>query len=208
MPASRSEQPSLHLRLRCRPLVGWTYFGNSGRRMSQARLLLSRYLVAAAAADLAACHSKPSTIPTPIPAPAAAACPAPDLARTKWVFVDDSAGFTLALPPDFQERPSGGPFRHWESATDFQQSMSFGIIRGKLGLSGYRRVYLPARMLDYSECSEVVAGYRISIRGGLPMASSATSAASTGMTSLASGRSVRASMPTSPEEHASGQRRS
>lgn len=42
--------------------------------------------------------------------------------------------------------------------------MSFGIIRGALGLAGYRRVYQPDLMLDYSECSDTVSGYPISIQ--------------------------------------------
>jgi hypothetical protein len=68
------------------------------------------------------------------------------------------------LPPGFEERPSGGAFRHWQLAADFQQSMSVGTIRGMLGLAGYRRAYQPALMLDYSECSENVAGYDVSIQ--------------------------------------------
>lgn len=132
--------------------------------MSRSRLLFPHCLVAAAATCLAACHPTPSLTPAPSPAPAAPACPAPALSGIDWIFVDDSAGFTLALPPSFQERPAGGLFRHWELAADFQQSMTFGIIRGELGLSGYRRVYQPTLMLDYSECSEAVAGYRISIQ--------------------------------------------
>jgi hypothetical protein len=82
----------------------------------------------------------------------------------EWVFVDDSAGFVLALPPGFQERASGGAFRHWEPAANFQSSMSFGIIQGNLGLSGYRRVYQPALMPEYSECSDSVNGYPLSIQ--------------------------------------------
>ena len=42
--------------------------------------------------------------------------------------------------------------------------MTFGIIRGGLGLEGYRRAYQPALMLEYSECSESVGGDKISIQ--------------------------------------------
>ncbi|HEV8355699.1 MAG TPA: hypothetical protein VGQ17_02930 [Gemmatimonadales bacterium] len=42
--------------------------------------------------------------------------------------------------------------------------MSFGILRGDLGLSGYRRAYQPTLMLDYSECSDTVGRYRIAIQ--------------------------------------------
>jgi len=124
----------------------------------------ARRLSLAAAAGLAACHPKPSLTLGAAPAPAARACPAPNLRRVQWVFVDDSTGFVLALPPGFQERGSGGPFRHFESAADYRPWMSFGIIRGELGLSGYRRVYQPALMPDYSECSDTVSGYPISIQ--------------------------------------------
>ena len=78
--------------------------------------------------------------------------------------MEDSAGFTLALPPGFEERAPGGPFRHWELAADFQQSMTFGIVRGDLGLAGYRRVYQPTLMLDYSECADTVSGHLVSIQ--------------------------------------------
>ncbi|HLA13743.1 MAG TPA: hypothetical protein VJZ25_01855, partial [Gemmatimonadaceae bacterium] len=121
-------------------------------------------LVAATAVGLAACRAAPSSTPSPSPAPAAPACPAPALPGIEWVFVEDSAGFTLALPPGFQERPAGGPFRHWTLEADFQQSLTFGIIQGGLGLSGYRRAYQPTLMLDYSECSDTVSGYQISIQ--------------------------------------------
>ena len=42
--------------------------------------------------------------------------------------------------------------------------MTFGIIRGGLGLAGYRRAYQRALMLEYSECSESVGDDRISIQ--------------------------------------------
>ena len=42
--------------------------------------------------------------------------------------------------------------------------MSFGLIRGDLPLSGYRRAYQPERMLDYTECSESVGSDRVSIQ--------------------------------------------
>jgi hypothetical protein len=125
--------------------------------------LRSRWWLAAAAAAITACRAtRPTLIPSP--APAAAACPAPALGDIKWVLVDDSTGFTLALPPGFEEHPSGASFRHWQLANDFQQSMSFGIIRGDLGLEGYRRVYQASLMLEYSECSDAVGDYTISIQ--------------------------------------------
>lgn len=132
--------------------------------MLHSRCLSDRLLFLAAAASLVACHPRPSLTLPPASAIAARACPAPKLRGVKWVFADDSAGFILALPPGFQERESGGPFRHWESAADFRPSMSFGIIRGELGLSGYRRVFQPGLMPDYSECSDTVSGYPISIQ--------------------------------------------
>lgn len=132
--------------------------------MPDSRCHLARRFALAAAAGLAACQSKPSVIPTAVPAPAARACPAPKLRRVPWVFADDSAGFVLAMPPGFQEGASGGPFRHFESADGYRPWMSFGIIRGELGLAGYRRVLQPDLMLDYSECSDVVNGYLISIQ--------------------------------------------
>ena len=112
----------------------------------------------------AACRATPSTNPVPKLAPAAAACPAPVMPGVEWVFVDDSSGLSVALPRGFEERPSGGPFRHFQLAADFQQSMSFGIIRGDLGLEAYRRVYQSTLMLEYSECSDAVDGYQISIQ--------------------------------------------
>ena len=42
--------------------------------------------------------------------------------------------------------------------------MSFGIITGDLPLSGYRRPHQPELMHDYSECTEVVGGYRVFIQ--------------------------------------------
>jgi hypothetical protein len=42
--------------------------------------------------------------------------------------------------------------------------MTFGIIRGGLGLEGYRRPYQPALMLEYSECSDAVGDDKISIQ--------------------------------------------
>lgn len=132
-----------------------------GRRY---RRLVAQLLYLAATASLAACHQKPSASVVSAPAPAARACPAPKLRGVKWVFAEDSAGFILALPPGFQERTLGGPFRHWEPAADFQSWMSFGIVRGELGLSGYRRAYQAALMPDYSECSDTVRGYPISIQ--------------------------------------------
>lgn len=42
--------------------------------------------------------------------------------------------------------------------------MSFGIIRGDLGLAGYRRVYQPELMAEYSECTDAVGAYRVSIQ--------------------------------------------
>ena len=128
------------------------------------RRLVAQRLFLVATVSLFACRAKPSLTLAPAPAPAARACPAPKLRGVKWVFAPDSAGYILALPPGFQERESGGPFRHWESATDFQPWMSFGIIRGEPGLSGYRRVYQPALMPDYSECSDTVSGYAMSIQ--------------------------------------------
>ena len=120
--------------------------------------------VVAAVVGLAACHSSPPATATPLNAPAAPACPAPRVRSVQWIFAADSAGFTIALPRGFEERPSGGSSRHWESGTDFQHYMSSGIIHGNLGLSGYRRPYQAALMLDYSECVEDVQGYRISIQ--------------------------------------------
>lgn len=114
---------------------------------------------------IAGCRATPAAPPpVPTPAPAAKACPAPILSELAWVFVEDSSGFTFALPPNFQERTSGGAFRHFELANDFQQSMSIGFIRGELGLQGYRRAYQPTLMLEYSECSDTVGAYTISIQ--------------------------------------------
>lgn len=42
--------------------------------------------------------------------------------------------------------------------------MAFGMIHGDLGLSGYRRVYQPEIMRDYSECTDSVSGYPVSIQ--------------------------------------------
>ena len=42
--------------------------------------------------------------------------------------------------------------------------MSIGFIRGELGLQGYRRAYQPTLMLEYSECSDTVGAYKISIQ--------------------------------------------
>ncbi len=128
-------------------------------------MLAHRCLVAVAVAiGIAGCRATPAAPPVPSPAPSALACPAPELGGLEWVFVDDSTGFAFALPPGFQERTSGGPFRRFELTADFQQSMSIGIIRGNLGLEGYRRAYHPTLMLEYSECSDTVGDYKISIQ--------------------------------------------
>jgi len=121
-------------------------------------------MVASAVIGVAGCRATPAAPPVPTPAPSAKACPAPVLGDVAWVFVEDSTGFTFSLPPGFQERSSGGAFRHFELANDFQQSMSFGIIHGELGLQGYRRAYQPTLMLEYSECSDTVGAYKISIQ--------------------------------------------
>jgi hypothetical protein len=128
----------------------------------------ARGLLVLAVASLAACRAKPVVAPARSagspPVPAAHACPAPKLRGVKWVLASDSAGFTIALPPGFQEQGSGGAFRHWESPEGYRPYMSFGIIRGNLGLSGYRRAYQPELMPDYSECSDTVNGYSVSIQ--------------------------------------------
>ncbi|MGH7711429.1 MAG: hypothetical protein ACREOG_09090 [Gemmatimonadaceae bacterium] len=119
------------------------------------------------ATGTAACRTTPTTSAVPKTSPAARAapaCPAPELGHIDWILVDDSSGFTIALPLGYQERTSGGAFRHWQLAADFQQSMSFGIIRGELGIAGYRRVYQAEVMLDYSECSDTVGELQISIQ--------------------------------------------
>src|SRR5688500_15074115 len=132
-------------------------------RPSQRCLQMS--FVAAVASGLAGCRG--TRLATPAPAlvpPAASACPAPALQGIEWGLVDDSSGFTIALPPRYVETASGAPSRHWDLEGDFQQSMSFGVIRGGLGLTGYRRAYQPALMLEYSECLEAVGPYKVSIQ--------------------------------------------
>ena len=57
-----------------------------------------------------------------------------------------------------------GPFRHWEAPTGYNPYMSFGVIQGNLGLAGYRRFYQPELMLDYSECTDTVSGFPVSIQ--------------------------------------------
>jgi len=42
--------------------------------------------------------------------------------------------------------------------------MSIGFIRGELGLQAYRRAYQPTLMLEYSECSDTVGAYKISVQ--------------------------------------------
>ena len=42
--------------------------------------------------------------------------------------------------------------------------MTFGIIRGGLGLANYRRPYQPALMLEYTECTDAVGDYQMSIQ--------------------------------------------
>lgn len=118
----------------------------------------------AAALGMAACRPRTVATPATSPAPAAPACPAPQLRGVEWVLADDSTGFTVALPPGFEERPWEGPSRRWDLGPDFQQSMIFGTIRGDLGLAAYRRPYQPALMPEYSECTETVAGYQVSIQ--------------------------------------------
>lgn len=121
---------------------------------------------------LVGCRSRPIMAPTPgrgagavaTPTPAARACPAPKLRSVPWVPVSDSSGIVLAMPPGFQERPSGGAFRSFASAEGYRPYMSFGIIRGDLGLAGYRRAYQPELMPDYSECTDIVNGFAVSIQ--------------------------------------------
>lgn len=124
------------------------------RELRTKRFPLRLILVAAAATS--ACRSTPSVAPVPVsaraPVPAVRACPAPDLGQVGWVFVADSTGVLLALPPGFHERASGGPPRHFESADGYRPYMSFGVIRADLGLAAYRRAYQPELMRDYSEC--------------------------------------------------------
>jgi hypothetical protein len=125
-------------------------------------------LLLAAALGLAACRARPTTAPSPgptaRPVPAAKACPAPSARRVKWVYAVDTTGFTLALPPGSREHASGGPARHWDSDSAGRPSISFGIIRGDLGLAGYRRAYQRELMPDYSECTDTVNGYKVSIQ--------------------------------------------
>ncbi|MDP1890710.1 MAG: hypothetical protein Q8K55_07415 [Gemmatimonadaceae bacterium] len=119
-----------------------------------------------AAALMAACRATPSVTVAPVagPAPAARACPAPTLRRVPWVLVGDSSGIVIALPPGFQERPSGGAYRSFASMEGYRPYMSFGVIRGTLGLAGYRRAYQSELMPDYSECTDTVNGYAVSIQ--------------------------------------------
>lgn len=139
---------------------------------SRTDLSVVRRFVLATVVALVACRSRPTTAPTPgpgagavaTPAPAARACPAPKLRRIPWVLVGDSSGIVLAMPPGFQERPSGGAFRSFASAEGYRPYMSFGIIRGDLGLAGYRRAYQPELMPDYSECTDIVNGFAVSIQ--------------------------------------------
>lgn len=132
------------------------------------RCHLARRLAVAAAAGLAAgltaCRAKPVLSPRAAPEPAIRACPAPRLRGVPWLFVEDSSGFILAMPPGFQERASGGAFRHFESPEGYGPWMSFGVLRGDVGLAGYRRVYQPNLMLDYSECTDTVGAYPVSIQ--------------------------------------------
>lgn len=124
--------------------------------------------VASVVAMLAACRATPvvgpARVPGAPPLPAAHACPAPKLRGVKWVLASDSSGFIVALPPGFQETMSGGAFRLWESPDGYRPYMSFGLIRGNLGLSGYRPVYQPELMHDYTSCMDSVSGYRVSIQ--------------------------------------------
>jgi len=78
--------------------------------------------------------------------------------------VSDSAGFAIAIPRGSTERSSDANLRHWELAEALQGSMTFGVIRGDLGLAGYRRFYQPELMLDYTECVEARLGYQMSIQ--------------------------------------------
>ena len=136
--------------------------------MPNARRTIAPGWLLLAVASLAACRAKPVMAPTRAagapPLPAAHACPAPKLRGVKWVLASDSTGFTVALPPGFQETKSGGAFRHWESPEGYRPYMSLGIIRGNLGMSGYRPVYQPELMLDYTSCVDTINGYRVSIQ--------------------------------------------
>ena len=115
---------------------------------------------------MAACRATPTVTMAPVagPATAARACPAPKLRRVPWVLVDDSSGIVLAMPPGFVERPSGGAFRSFASAEGYRPYMSFGVIHGDLGVAGYRRAYQSELMPDYSECTDTVNGYAVSIQ--------------------------------------------
>jgi len=119
--------------------------------------------VVAATAVIAACRAR-ATAPNPAPLPSARACPARLHAEKDWKLVDDSSGFSIALPPGFEERQAGGPFRHFAMAADFQESISIGAIHGDLGVQGYKRAYQPELMLDYSECSEMIGGIPVTIQ--------------------------------------------
>jgi hypothetical protein len=129
-------------------------------RWTRPRLLVHASTVAAVLTS-AGCHTRPVT---PRAARSAPACPAHSRAQADWIVVTDSTGFSIDLPPGFQEHPSGGDFRHFEMTGDFNEAISVGTIRGNLGLAGYRRVYQPTLMLDYSECVEVVGGMSMSIQ--------------------------------------------
>ncbi len=123
---------------------------------------LTTCLAATVAAAVVACRPLPP--PSPRPAPSARACPAPRLRDVKWSVFNDSSGFALTLPPGAREGESFGASRHWDFGADFWESMAFGIIHGDLGLRAHQRAYQPALMLEYSECSDTVEGYAVSIQ--------------------------------------------
>jgi hypothetical protein len=122
-------------------------------------LILTSFAIVAAA-----CRPQPSTAPSPVPAPSAPACPALTQPANGWPVVEDTSGFTITLPPRFEERSKGTSARHFDMAPDYEESITIGTILGDLGLTAYRRPYQAALMLDYSECTEMIGGDPVSIQ--------------------------------------------
>ncbi|HSQ30152.1 MAG TPA: hypothetical protein VLN49_09895 [Gemmatimonadaceae bacterium] len=121
-------------------------------------------ILALLAIGAAACRPQQTTAPSPVPTSSAPACPALTQPANGWPVIADTSGFTITLPPRFEERSKGTGARHFDMAPDYEESIIVGTIVGDLGLTAYRRPFQAELMLDYSECTEMIGGDPVSIQ--------------------------------------------
>lgn len=91
------------------------------------------------------------------------ACPFPAIAVDDWLVVQDSAGVTYRVPPEYVEKPPGARSRRWDLGGDFQQSIEIGFIHSQAPLVTFRRA--PSiGMREMSECIDSAAGREILVQ--------------------------------------------